>query len=115
MMLNKKAGYDFEMQYFNADGGESSMCGNGGRCLVKFAYELGIHKLSQEGPHTHHDALGLAWIRFFYRDNGQTIGTTFCRQIKITNLRELFFAAMKVPAVVCGELLTTNLAIPGFR
>src|ERR1041385_9458957 len=44
MMLNEKKDYDFEMKYFNADGRESSMCGNGGRCLVKFAYEMGIHK-----------------------------------------------------------------------
>jgi diaminopimelate epimerase len=44
MLLNPKSGYDFEMKYYNADGRESSMCGNGGRCMVKFAYHLGIHK-----------------------------------------------------------------------
>lgn len=44
MLLNKKEGYDFEMIYYNADGNESSMCGNGGRCLVKFAYHQGIHR-----------------------------------------------------------------------
>lgn len=44
MLLNEKQGYDFEMKYYNADGRESSMCGNGGRCITKFAYELGIHK-----------------------------------------------------------------------
>jgi diaminopimelate epimerase len=44
MLLSKKEGYDFEMIYYNADGNESSMCGNGGRCLVKFAYHRGIHK-----------------------------------------------------------------------
>ncbi len=44
MLLNMKTGYDFEMIYFNSDGNASSMCGNGGRCLVKFAYHAGIHK-----------------------------------------------------------------------
>ncbi len=44
MLLNTKDGYDFEMKYYNSDGNESSMCGNGGRCLVKFAYNVGIHK-----------------------------------------------------------------------
>lgn len=44
MMLNKHAELDFEMKYFNADGNESSMCGNGGRCLVQFAKNQGMYK-----------------------------------------------------------------------
>lgn len=44
MLLNTKPDFDFEMEYYNADGNESSMCGNGGRCMVKFANSLGIRK-----------------------------------------------------------------------
>ena len=56
MMLNEKSGYDFEMKYYNADGKEGSMCGNGARCIVKFAYHLGIHKerykfIAYDGEH----------------------------------------------------------------
>jgi diaminopimelate epimerase len=44
MLMNSHEQYDFEMIYYNADGNKSTMCGNGGRCMVKFASDLGIHK-----------------------------------------------------------------------
>lgn len=56
MFLQNREGYDFEMIYYNADGQPSSMCGNGGRCIVAFAKYLGIignetNFLAVDGPH----------------------------------------------------------------
>jgi len=56
MFLQDKPGYDFEMVYYNADGQPSSMCGNGGRCIVSFAKFLGVINdetefLAVDGPH----------------------------------------------------------------
>lgn len=44
MLLNNIAEYDFKMKYFNADGAEGSMCGNGARCIIQFALNMGIKK-----------------------------------------------------------------------
>jgi diaminopimelate epimerase len=37
-------GADFRMRYYNADGGEAEMCGNGARCFARFARRLGANK-----------------------------------------------------------------------
>lgn len=55
--LENLPGYDFKMVYFNSDGNESSMCGNGGRCLIRFAAQLGVvHSscrfMAIDGEHT---------------------------------------------------------------
>ncbi len=57
MLLEHAAGYDFRMVYYNSDGKESTMCGNGGRCMTAFAASLGIVNktarfLAIDGEHT---------------------------------------------------------------
>ena len=58
LVLPLKA-YDFEMVYYNSDGGESTMCGNGGRCIAAFAHSIGaagrsMQFLAVDGPHEAH-------------------------------------------------------------
>lgn len=56
MLLQRHDQYDFEMIYFNADGRESTLCGNGSRCIVAYAHALGMIDreatfLAIDGPH----------------------------------------------------------------
>ena len=54
ILVGRASGYDFSMEFFNPDGTGGMMCGNGGRCAVAFAADLGIGKfsfLAPDGPH----------------------------------------------------------------
>ncbi|MDR6843831.1 diaminopimelate epimerase [Flavobacterium granuli] len=42
ILLENDSDTDFKMVYYNSDGNQSSMCGNGGRCLVAFAKDLNV-------------------------------------------------------------------------
>jgi len=42
IFVTKSDRFDFGWRFFNADGGEVEMCGNGGRCAARFAYLKGI-------------------------------------------------------------------------
>lgn len=42
ILIGRSDDHDFEMKYFNSDGLESTMCGNGGRCAADYAIRAGI-------------------------------------------------------------------------
>lgn len=78
ILLQPKEGYDFEMVYFNADGRESTLCGNGGRCVAAFAQALGVigahgHFWAIDGPHeaiVAPKADGSSWVELKMGDVG---------------------------------------------
>ena len=60
MLLEKSAEYDFRMVYYNSDGSGGMMCGNGGRCMVAFAADMGIDHFDFDAADGFHTAQILA-------------------------------------------------------
>lgn len=56
MLLESSDRYDFRMVYYNSDGSGGMMCGNGGRCIVAFAYDCGIRHFDFEAADGWHTA-----------------------------------------------------------
>jgi diaminopimelate epimerase len=68
ILLENHSAFDFQMIYFNADGRQGSMCGNGGRCIVQFAHDLGVIKkettfIAADGEHDAFLKNGMVCIR----------------------------------------------------
>ena len=56
MLLESSPEYDFRMVYYNSDGSGGMMCGNGGRCIVAFAADMGIEHFDFEAADGFHAA-----------------------------------------------------------
>ena len=74
LLLERDAGLDFSMRYFNADGRPAEFCGNGARCLARLALDLG---LGNEGVVRFRTAVGVKRAR--RSDDGRGIELQFGR------------------------------------
>jgi len=93
----------FAMRYFNSDGGEADMCGNGARCTAAFAQDAGIAGLSM----TFESGAGAVSAEIL--DEGVRIGIADVRGLKLdmriaSTERPVHFGICGVPhAVVVVE------------
>src|ERR1041385_4420983 len=56
----KQQGATVRMRMFNADGSESEMCGNGVRCVAKYAFEHGLTRANPMKVETGRGVLALS-------------------------------------------------------
>ena len=56
MLLETSDRHDFRMTYYNSDGSGGMMCGNGGRCIVAFAADMGLEKFDFDAADGFHNA-----------------------------------------------------------
>ena len=78
ILIENDAETDFRMVYYNSDGNQSSMCGNGGRCIVSFAKSLNI--ISDQTTFLATDGLHHAYVL----DNGIiSLGMKDVTEVKI--------------------------------
>jgi len=84
---------DVRMRMFNADGSEAEMCGNGVRCVAKYAYD---HKLTTRNPMRVETGRGVLSLQL-------NIGNERVRQVTV-NMGEPILSLPEIP--VNRELLT---------
>lgn len=107
MLLELDENTDFRMKYYNSDGKEGSMCGNGGRCIVAFAKAIGIDK--KHYTFNAIDGLHEAFIQNFLVD------LKMSDVIDIQHIQDEWFLDTGSPHVVkiVNSIQDVNVAVEG--
>lgn len=105
ILLENDETSDFRMVYYNADGNQSTMCGNGGRSIVAFAKQLGLIEdettfVAIDGPHhANIDPNGIVSLQmkdvdkvvdgdgYFFADTGSPHHIVMVDNVKTTDVR----------------------------
>ena len=81
LVLQKSTRADFTMLYYNADGSSGGMCGNGGRCIARFALMEGVAGRIQKFEaldHIYDAEIGESTVRLHMKDpSGLRRGLSF--------------------------------------
>jgi len=93
---------DFKMRYFNSDGGEAETCGNGARCIARFAHDEGIVKSDKMTFETKAGIYGAEIIGNNVKQKmGDTVGMRLNFSIELSDgTYEISFANSGVPHAV---------------
>ncbi len=73
IVISDKEDFDFEMQYYNSDGSTNTLCGNGARCAIRYAYLSGRikndkTKFFSNGKIYHGEVIDPVNIKFFLNE-----------------------------------------------
>ena len=71
------------MRYYNADGGEAEMCGNGARCFGRFAQRVS----GQQGDISFETLAGVTIFSGMMGTRGSTAAAVFARPSKAPDLK----------------------------
>ncbi len=98
LLVEKSAGggADFRMRYYNADGGEVEMCGNGARCFARFVQTLGWEK-----PELRF-ATPAGLIRAQFEGDGVRISLGAPRDLKLAQTIDLESGELKIHSINTG-------------
>ena len=117
LLLSESISADFRMEYFNADGSQAETCGNGARCIAKFAHLNGISgteiRFETVAGLYHAEILGSQQVKV-QLGNPQQVRINF--PLKLDNERlSISFVNTGVPHVVnlVTELAAIDLAHVG--
>ena len=109
ILIRENAEVDFEMVYFNSDGKIGSMCGNGSRCAVSYAYDLGMIK--DNCIFKAYDGLHKAEIKEIISDKKKEIAVQMCDVKNIEIHEEFIYLDTGSPHVVINKLDVDNLNV----
>ena len=98
---------DFRLHFYNADGTRGEMCGNGARCVCKFAYD---HKIAPEVMHVQTDAGMLTATRL--EENRYRVQMQLPSVVDLHRLPTAFYVELGDPGVPHGIVHVPGLAFP---